>query len=83
MSDYDHKTIEPKWQAKWAKDKLYEPDIKKANNKFYNLWMFPYPSAEGMHAGHAFASTASVAYIVLPAYFRDPAALPESFQKSR
>lgn len=30
--------------------------------KFYNLWMFPYPSAEGMHAGHAFSSTGSDVY---------------------
>jgi len=56
---YDHKKIDKKWQAKWEGDKLYSPDINNIRNKFYNLWMFPYPSAEGLHAGHAFASTGS------------------------
>lgn len=58
---YDHKKVEKKWQDKWDNDSLYSPDLKntKKENKFYNLWMFPYPSAEGLHAGHAFASTGS------------------------
>ena len=61
---YNHKLIEKKWQGKWEKDNLYNPDITKAtkDKKFYNLWMFPYPSAEGLHAGHAFASTGSDIY---------------------
>lgn len=62
MLVYDHKKVEKKWQDKWEKDKLYTPDIKNSKNKFYNLWMFPYPSAEGLHAGHAFASTGSDIY---------------------
>jgi leucyl-tRNA synthetase len=41
---------------------LYTVDILKAEKPFYNLWMFPYPSAEGLHAGHAFASTGSDIY---------------------
>lgn len=59
--NYDFKKIEKKWQEKWEEEKLYSPDIKnlKKKDKFYNLWMFPYPSAEGLHAGHAFASTGS------------------------
>ncbi len=61
---YNHKTVEKKWQEKWEKDGLYTPDIKNTKSKdtFYNLWMFPYPSAEGLHAGHAFASTGSDIY---------------------
>lgn len=61
MSDqkYDHTKIEKKWQDKWEKEGTYFPDIKNPGEKFYNLWMFPYPSAEGLHAGHAFASTGS------------------------
>lgn len=59
MDKYDHKKIEKKWQDKWEKEGIYFPDIKNAANKFFNLWMFPYPSAEGLHAGHAFASTGS------------------------
>lgn len=56
---YDHKKIEKKWQDNWEKEKIYFPDLKSDKEKFFNLWMFPYPSAEGMHAGHAFASTGS------------------------
>lgn len=37
-------------------------DIAGAKKPFYNLWMFPYPSAEGLHVGHAFASTISDVY---------------------
>ena len=59
---YDHTIIEKKWQGKWDKEKLYVADIKTANNPFYNLFMFPYPSAEGLHAGHAFSSTGSDIY---------------------
>lgn len=65
MSDsrlIDHKTIEAKWQKAWLKNRLYTPDLKKARTPFYNLWMFPYPSAEGLHAGHAYASTGSDVY---------------------
>ncbi len=62
MSKYQHTSVEKKWQAEWNKAKLNETDIKGAENPFYNLWMFPYPSAEGLHAGHAFASTGSDIY---------------------
>ena len=48
---YDFKKIEDKWQKIWLKEKLYEPDFKKAKKPFYNLMMFPYPSAEGLHIG--------------------------------
>ena len=56
---FDHREIEKKWQQKWLEDRTYSPDLKEAKKPFYNLWMFPYPSAEGLHAGHAFASTGS------------------------
>jgi len=59
---YDHTKIEKKWQEKWQKAELYVADIDSGKNPFYNLWMFPYPSAEGLHAGHAFASTGSDIY---------------------
>jgi len=61
-SSYDHKTAEEKWQNKWSESGLYSPDVSgksQVKDKFYNLWMFPYPSGEGLHAGHAFASTGS------------------------
>lgn len=56
---YAHQKIEKKWQDKWLKTGIYSPNIKLSKKPFYNLWMFPYPSAEGLHAGHAFASTGS------------------------
>src|SRR3989344_3510041 len=47
--------IEKKWQKLWLKAGVYEPDLKSSSkgNKdpFYNLMMFPYPSAEGLHIG--------------------------------
>ncbi|MFH1559256.1 MAG: leucine--tRNA ligase [Patescibacteria group bacterium] len=52
---YDHKKIEEKWQKKWAGSKIYSPDLDKAKKPFYNLMMFPYPSAEGLHVGNMYA----------------------------
>jgi len=51
MSRYFPSKIEKKWQAKWLKEKVYEPDFSSAKKPFYNLMMFPYPSAEGLHIG--------------------------------
>jgi len=59
---YDHKAIEPKWDREWSLNKIYQPDLGKATKKFYNLMMFPYPSAEGLHAGNMFAFTGSDIY---------------------
>lgn len=59
---YNHKSVETKWQGEWEKTGLYSPDIKNAKNPFYNLWMFPYPSAEGVHVGTIFSSTGSDIY---------------------
>jgi len=49
----DFKKIESKWQRKWEKDRIFEvkEDLKK--KKFYCLEMYPYPSASGLHMGHA------------------------------
>lgn len=59
MSDskYYPSKIEAKWQAKWEDYKIYSPDINNAKNPFYNLMMFPYPSAEGLHVGNMYAFT--------------------------
>jgi leucyl-tRNA synthetase len=43
--------IEKKWQTRWRKEGTYEPDLMRAKKPFYNLMMFPYPSAEGLHIG--------------------------------
>jgi leucyl-tRNA synthetase len=62
MKKYDHRKIEKKWQKQWLKSGLYEPDLKKAKNPFYNLMMFPYPSAEGLHVGNMYAFTGADIY---------------------
>ncbi len=59
MENYDHKKIEKKWREKWFKDKIYEPDMDLAKKPYYNLMMFPYPSAEGLHVGNMYAFTGS------------------------
>ena len=46
-------TIEKKWQNQWEKKKIFEVRVKKGKKKFYVLEMFPYPSAYGIHMGHA------------------------------
>lgn len=53
----NHTEIEKKWQGKWIKDKTFSPDILASKNPFYNLMMFPYPSAEGLHVGNMYAFT--------------------------
>lgn len=57
--EFDLVKFENKWNKKWDKEKIYVTNLDSTKRKFYNLWMFPYPSAEGMHAGHAYASTGS------------------------
>jgi leucyl-tRNA synthetase len=54
MNKYDPQSIEPKWQRVWADTKLYAAvDLDKSRPKYYMLTEFPYPSGEGLHAGHA------------------------------
>src|SRR3990167_5468916 len=60
--DYHPTEIEKKWQDVWRKKKLFSPDLNSAKNPFYNLMMFPYPSAEGLHVGNMYAFTGSDIY---------------------
>ncbi|MFH1161779.1 MAG: leucine--tRNA ligase [Candidatus Jorgensenbacteria bacterium] len=62
MRKYDFQEIEKKWQEHWAKEGTYEPDLAKAKKPFYNLMMFPYPSAEGLHVGNMYAFTGADIY---------------------
>ncbi len=54
--------IEKKWQETWERVGLYMADITSAKKPFYNLMMFPYPSAEGLHVGNMYAFTGSDIY---------------------
>ena len=57
IPEYRPAEIEAKWQARWSADRTNEPDLDSAERPFYNLMMFPYPSAEGLHVGNLFAFT--------------------------
>ena len=59
MEKYDHSKIERKWQDRWSSRRTYNLDLKQAEKPYYNLMMFPYPSAEGLHVGNCFAFTGS------------------------
>lgn len=61
-SRYNHKEIEKKWQDVWTSTKLDTPDLEQASRPFYNLMMFPYPSAEGLHIGNMYAFAGSDIY---------------------
>ncbi len=49
---HEFKKIEPKWQAKWYEDKIFNAQDNSDKPKFYGLVEFPYPSGAGMHVGH-------------------------------
>jgi len=46
--------IEKKWQDAWDNSKVFEVKEDSKKKKCYVLEMFPYPSATGLHIGHAF-----------------------------
>jgi leucyl-tRNA synthetase len=52
---YDPATVEAKWQHRWRERHTNSVDLCAATRPYYTLMMFPYPSAEGLHVGHAFA----------------------------
>jgi len=55
MSAYDHASIEPKWQKRWAEQGVYKTkDSVAGKNNFYTLVEFPYPSGD-LHIGHWYA----------------------------
>ncbi|MDQ3000425.1 MAG: leucine--tRNA ligase [Fibrobacterota bacterium] len=66
MPRYNPKTVEPKWQDHWLKNKSFKAEMTPAKDakgelkpKYYALDMFPYPSANGLHVGHPEGYTAT------------------------
>lgn len=62
MTNYNHTEIEAKWQKYWEDYKINKIDLDGAHKPFYNLMMFPYPSAEGLHIGSVYTFTGIDAY---------------------
>lgn len=58
IREYNPKSIEEKWQKIWAEDSVYEASNNSDKEKYYILVEFPYPSADGLHVGHARPYTA-------------------------
>lgn len=60
---FDHTAIAKKWSARWQESGTYEPSsMDRPKNPFYNLMMFPYPSAEGLHVGNMYAFSGADIY---------------------
>lgn len=57
FSKYQAKDIESKWQKYWQENQTYLP-ADQGKDKFFGLVEFPYPSGEGLHAGHLRSYTA-------------------------
>ncbi|MFH1589115.1 MAG: leucine--tRNA ligase [archaeon] len=49
----DFNKIAKKWQKKWEASKIFEVKEDPKKKKYYVLEMYPYPSASGLHMGHA------------------------------
>ncbi|MBV9228309.1 MAG: class I tRNA ligase family protein, partial [Chloroflexi bacterium] len=56
---YDFATFEAYWSERWEQEKLYQVDLAAATRPYYNLMMFPYPSAEGLHVGNMYSYVGS------------------------
>lgn len=57
--DYNHKTIEQKWQQFWDEENTFKTKDDFSLPKYYALDMFPYPSGAGLHVGHPEGYTAT------------------------
>ena len=56
---YDPLAIEQKWRERWDERRTNAVDLSNAAKPYFNLMMFPYPSAEGLHVGNVFAFVGS------------------------
>ena len=52
LDAYDHVAVEARWRRIWDERGDYRTALDRPERPFYNLMMFPYPSAEGLHVGH-------------------------------
>ena len=59
---YNHLTIEAKWQKHWEDQKTFKVEVDPEKEKVYVLDMFPYPSGTGLHVGHPLGYTAPDIY---------------------
>ncbi len=59
---YESNAVELKWQRWWEERGTNEPDLDTAERPFFNLMMYPYPSAEGLHVGNLYAFTGADIY---------------------
>ncbi|HET9440478.1 MAG TPA: leucine--tRNA ligase, partial [Longimicrobiales bacterium] len=62
---YNPDEIEAKWQTRWTEQGINSrslAELRSAERPFYNLMMFPYPSAEGLHVGNMYAFTGADIY---------------------
>ncbi|MCF6285997.1 MAG: leucine--tRNA ligase [Candidatus Hydrogenedentes bacterium] len=57
--NYDHQSIEKKWQEFWLENKTFKTTLDTSKPKYYCLDMFPYPSGDGLHVGHPEGYTAT------------------------
>lgn len=56
---YHPTSLEPFWQHHWSQSKVFKTTEDTSKPKYYVLDMFPYPSAAGLHVGHALGYTAT------------------------
>jgi leucyl-tRNA synthetase len=62
---YHPAAVERKWQTYWEErgtNRWTDEALRSAERPFYNLMMFPYPSAEGLHVGNIYAFTGADVY---------------------
>ncbi len=58
MESYNFKTIEKKWQDRWAEAHCFEAETNSKKPKYFVMIEFPYPSGAGLHVGHPRSYTA-------------------------
>jgi leucyl-tRNA synthetase len=54
---YDPALVESTWRQRWVDRGTNHVDVAAATRPYFQLMMFPYPSAEGLHVGNLYAFT--------------------------